>query len=95
MYKVVWLPTASEHLRVTLEYWITHNKSAVYSLKIVNKVIELEKEITKNPFFLATYLEHIKLYRKVFFGGKFAVFYEIEDKTIFIHYFRSSRQKPL
>ncbi len=79
----------------TLEYWDNRNKSNHYSKKIMKEVSLVETEISNNPFFLSKYIEHIGLYKKVFFKGKFVLFYEIQGDTIFIEHFRSTRQKPL
>lgn len=95
MYEIVWTPTAKQAYYSTLEYWIQHNKSNSYALKIAYQVRQEEETLKKSPLFLSKYLEHIKLYRKIFFKGKFALYYRIEDNKIIIRYFRSTRQKPL
>lgn len=95
MYKVVWTPTAEEAYFSNLEYWINRNKSNTYSLKLVEQVELIEKSISENPYFLAQYVDEIKLYRRIFFKGKFALFYGINEDKITIKYFRSNRQKPL
>ncbi len=94
MYKIIWTPTAEKNLYLTLEYWINHNKSTEYSEKIIDQVDLVVKEIVKDPYFLANYITSINLYRKVFFKGKFAIYYEIVEKNIIIEYFRSTKQKP-
>ncbi|MBS9774519.1 MAG: type II toxin-antitoxin system RelE/ParE family toxin [Tenacibaculum sp.] len=97
MYEVVWTPRAEMSYISTLEYWINKNKSNSYSLKIANEVIREEQELKKDPFFLAKYENHLKLYRKIFFGGKFIFYYriDIDNKKIILRYFRSTKQKLL
>lgn len=95
MYEIVWTPTAERAYFSNLEYWTNRNKSNSYSLKIVEQVQILESSICQNPHFLAQYIEKLNLYRRVFFKGKFALYYEIGESKIIIKYFRSARQKPL
>ncbi len=95
MYDVVWTSTASKEYFSTLEYWIEHNKSPLYSAKIQREVSKTEQGLKLNPLFLSTYIERIGLYKRIFFKGKFVLFYEIQDNIIFIEHFRSTRQKPL
>lgn len=95
MYKIIWTPSAERSYFNTLKYWLNHNKSNTYSLKIINEVDLVLSEIVSNPFFLATFSTELNLYRKNFFNGKFALYYEIKENKIIIEYFRSNKQKPL
>lgn len=92
-----WTIGAGDSLRETLDYWVEHNGSIAYSNKILDEVINVEKEIARQPLFLAKFLDEIHLYRRTFFSGKFAIYFEIldEENRILIHHFRSSKQQPL
>lgn len=95
MYEVIWTPTAAKKLQSTLSYWIARNKSTNYATKILDEVDRVVSKIKKEPLFLVNYIEHIALYRRVFFKGRFALYYEIQNDKIFVAYFRSMRQLPL
>ncbi len=92
-----WTIGAGDSLRETLDYWVEHNGNIAYSNKILDEVLNVEKEIARQPLFLAKFLDEIHLYRRTFFSGKFAIYFEIldEENRILIHHFRSSKQQPL
>ena len=92
-----WTIGAGDSLRETLDYWVEHNGSIAYSNKILDEVLNVEKEIARQPLFLAKFLDEIHLYRRTFFSGKFAIYFEIldEENRILIHHFWSSKQQPL
>ena len=95
--QIDWTIGAGDSLRETLDYWVEHNGSIAYSNKILDEVLNVEKEIARQPIFLAKFLDEIHLYRRTFFSGKFAIYFEIldEENRILIHHFRSSKQQPL
>lgn len=92
-----WTIGAGDSLRETLDYWVEHNGSIAYSNKILDEVLNVEKEVVSQSLFLARFLDEIHLYRRTFFSGKFAIYFEIldEENRILIHHFRSSKQQPL
>lgn len=73
----------------------TKNKSNDYPNKILDEVEKVEEQIKENPFFLSRHIENLNLYQRIFFKGKFSIFYEIQETLIIIHHFRSNKQKPL
>ncbi|WP_314205875.1 type II toxin-antitoxin system RelE/ParE family toxin [Capnocytophaga bilenii] len=95
--KVFWTDRAEFEFKQTLAYWTIHNMSATYSNKILQETKILQKSLIESPYFLATYIEKIEAYRRVFFKGKFSVFYEVNEAEgiIRILRFRSSSQEPL
>jgi plasmid stabilization system protein ParE len=95
MRTVKWTSQAEESYIATLEYWIEHNKSTSYSMKIIIEIEKLEKQIQENPYFLSRYHKSLNLYQKLFLNNRFSVFYEVDDEKITIKHFRSNRQKPL
>ena len=84
--KTKWTINAKLALFNTLDYWTERNDSETYSNKI-----------QENPYQKNYYSEKINLYLKIFFKGKFALYYRIieEETTIWIIDFRSTKQKPL
>ena len=95
--EIKWICDAEEDYYNTLTYWYKHNGSYTYSEKIMKAVEVLQREIAKNPYFLAKYSEHLGMYRRNFLDNRFVIYYKvIEDKNrIEIHYFRSTKQRPL
>ena len=95
--EVRWNLEAKQDFYNTLDYWEEHNGSFEYSLKIIRAVEALKKELSETPYFLATYSDTLKLYKKYFLDKRFVVYYDVieEQKVVIIQYFRSSKQKPL
>ncbi len=95
--KVFWSNRAELEFNQTLVYWVINNASDAYSNKILNETKVLEKELQESPYFLATYVEKMQAYRRVFFKGKFSVYYEVDEaqEIIYILRFRSNSQEPL
>ena len=54
-----WTIGAGDSLRETLDYWVEHNGSIAYSNKILDEVLNVEKEIARQPLFLAKFLDEI------------------------------------
>ncbi len=74
MYKVIWATTAEVSYLNNLEYWNNHNTSNTYSLKIIDEVGKLNKELAKNPLFLSRYHVQLNLYQRLLMKQKFSVF---------------------
>ena len=85
---IKWSDEALESYDETLEYWVHHNKSYSYSNKIIDEVEKVKEEI-------AQYIESLGLYKRSFFKGKFALYYQVKEELIYIVYFRSNKQRPL
>lgn len=92
---IKWSDEALESYDETLEYWGHHNKSYSYSNKIIDEVEKVKEEIKDSPYFLAQYIESLGLYKRSFFKGKFALYYQVKEEFIYIVYFRSNKQRPL
>ncbi|MGK7390153.1 MAG: hypothetical protein ACNS60_07370 [Candidatus Cyclobacteriaceae bacterium M2_1C_046] len=56
--KIVWTQTAARQRRNILEYWVDHNKSNSYSLKLLKTSNSKTEIIAKNP----------ELFRDGYFG---------------------------
>ena len=92
---IKWSDEALESYDETLDYWVYHNKSYSYSNKIIDEVEKVKEEIKDSPYFLAQYIESLGLYKRSFFKGKFALYYQVKEELIYIVYFRSNKQRPL
>jgi hypothetical protein len=93
--KIEWSHEARMMITQTVNYWNERNQSYSYSNKILKEVDSLQKSILKNPYFLARRHENLGLYQRVFFKGKFSLYYKIEKDSITVIYFRSNKQKPV
>ncbi len=93
--EVKWSANAFEAFQHTIKYWNERNKSTAYSQKVETATRKLIFDISQNPFFLAKYYHQKKLYRRIFFKGKFSLYYKVSNNLIYIVYFRSNRQKPV
>lgn len=95
--QIIWTDTASDELDNNLLFWLNKNKSELYPNKILDEVEKVEKQLKENPLFLSHYVESLNLFQRIFFKGKFSIFYEVyeKDNLIVIHRFRSNKQEPL
>lgn len=95
--QIIWTDTASDELDNNLLFWLNKNKSELYPNKILDEVEKVEKQLKENPLFLSHYVESLNLFQRIFFKGKFSIFYEVyeKDSLIVIHRFRSNKQEPL
>lgn len=89
--RIVWTKTAAKQRNQILRYWVQHNKSNVYSLKLLELSNEKAKQISQNP----------KMYRlsdypgtRVASMGHFSIFYKINKDVIVITAFWDNRQDP-
>lgn len=88
---VVWTHTASRQLREVLKFWVSRNKSAAYSKKLLQKVqdqIEIIQHIP-NGFPKTTYPK-----TRVAPNGHYSIFYQHNSKQITIVAFWDNRQNP-
>ncbi|WP_420319004.1 type II toxin-antitoxin system RelE/ParE family toxin [Ekhidna sp.] len=89
--KVIWTQTAARQRRNVLEYWVEHNKSNSYSLKLLKASNSKTELIAKNP----------KIFREADFPetriasmGHFSIFYKYNASEIIITAFWDNRQDP-
>ncbi|GJH41128.1 hypothetical protein RCZ04_16780 [Capnocytophaga sp. HP1101] len=95
--EIRWTEEAIKHLEETLDFWNKHNYSNIYPNKIISELNQVELAIAENPYFLAKFIESVRLYQRHFLKGKFSLYYDIieEENVVIIKFFRSSSQKPL
>jgi toxin YoeB len=87
--KIIWSTRASKELRQILEYYNQRNKSTRYSLKLVNEIESLTKNISKNE--LTGRLTSNK-FTRVISMKVYLIFYEINRDNVEIVSFWDNRQ---
>lgn len=80
--EIKWIYDAEEDYYNTLTYWYKHNGSYTYSEKIMKAVEVLQREIAKNPYFLAKYSEHLGMYRRNFLDNRFVIYYKVIEEAV-------------
>lgn len=94
MLEIKWTPEAETLYLENLEFWINHNKSNTYSLKIIEEVERKEKLLAENPY-IGVIIEGTKEeVRRVLVLENFAMFYRVNKLTIEILTFWANRQNP-
>ena len=94
--EIIWTSEAEESLTEIAMYWADRNSSSDYSEKIISEVEKLLKDISSNPFYIGRYIQKLDLYTRSILKGKFIIYFSKGDNdTIEIHYFRSSKQRPI
>ncbi|GEM_PF-265482 len=88
MYEIIWMPEAQQEYYYNLEYWICHNQSNEFSLKIIDSVEEMENLLSYNPNIgKPTNSEHSIL--KVIILKHFYMYYKMVEHTVNIVAFKS------
>jgi plasmid stabilization system protein ParE len=87
--KIVWTETAASQTKSILQYWLEHNKSNSYSLKLLKLSNDKTQQIAQNP----------RIYRQSEFSdtrvasmGHFSIYYKIDVNAIIITAFWDNRQ---
>jgi len=94
--EIIWTCEAEESLTEIVMYWADRNGSSDYSEKIISEVEKLLKDISSNPFYIGRYIQKLDLYTRSILKGKFLIYFSKgNNDTIEIHYFRSSKQRPI
>ncbi|SDF80990.1 type II toxin-antitoxin system RelE/ParE family toxin [Epilithonimonas hungarica] len=92
MFEIKWTPEAEKLYFETLEYWINHNKSNTYSLKIIKEVERKEKLLANNPFIGAIIIGAKDEVRRVLILENFSLHYRINKTTIEIVSFWANKK---
>ncbi|MDP9957357.1 plasmid stabilization system protein ParE [Epilithonimonas hungarica] len=92
MFEIKWTPEAEKLYFETLEYWINHNKSNTYSLKIIKEVERKEKLLANNPFIGAIIIGAKDEVRRVLILKNFSLHYRINKATIEIVSFWTNKK---
>lgn len=92
MFQIVWSASAISQQLDILEFWIEHNQSQTYSLKLKREIKKTEKQLIKNPYLgNVTDFENI---RKLLILKNFSIYYTISVNTIIILAIRDNRRNP-
>lgn len=92
MYQIIWAKEAEKDYIDTLNYWVKHNQSNIYSKKIIEDVEATENLISENPFF-DTMCDFEETY-KVKILNHFSLYYRISADVIQIVSFWDNRRNP-
>lgn len=94
MYEIKWTSSAKKRYYNTLEFWIGHNHSSEYSIKIVSEVDKIETLLKENPYLGKLVWGTKEPTRKILILRHFSLFYTITGKTIEIVFFFDNRDNP-
>lgn len=92
MKKVSWSIKASKGLNEVYDYWTLHNKSNVYSEKILDETFRMINLIRSQSYIGEE--SKIKKIRRVLILDNFSLFYKILNDEIKILAFFDNRQDP-
>lgn len=96
MFKIKWTPEAEKLYFETLEYWINHNKSNNYSLKIIAEVERKEKLLSNNPFIGAIIFGTKEEVRRVLVLENFSIHYRVKKATVeILSFWANKKDSPL
>nr|WP_321231188.1 type II toxin-antitoxin system RelE/ParE family toxin [uncultured Psychroserpens sp.] len=88
---VVWTKTADLQFIGILEYWVKHNKSNVYSKKLIQLVSKKTEHIAQNSSIhkFVNFKNH-----QVASLGHFSIYFRVNEDLIIITAFWDTRQDP-
>lgn len=92
MFEIKWTPEAEKLYLETLEFWINHNKSNAYSLKIISEVQRKEKLLSYNPFIGTIIFGAKEEVRRVLILDNFSLHYRIQKNTVEILSFWANKK---
>lgn len=86
---VEWTKTADIQFAGILEYWVNHNKSTSYSIKLIGLVAEKTKQIAETPFIFKSsdFKDH-----RVAIVNNFSIYFKITEDKIIVTAFWDNRQ---
>ena len=89
--RVIWSPLASQRRKEILQFWIEHNQSNSYSIKLNELFKEAEELISRYPH-IGKMTNDKKVRFKII--RDYSMFYEQIEDTIFILTIWSNKQDP-
>lgn len=92
MFEIKWTLEAETLYLETLEYWINHNKSNTYALKIIDEVERKEKLLSDNPLMGVVIFGAKEEVRRVLVLENFSIHYRIQKTTIEIVSFWANKK---
>ena len=91
MFSIIWMPEAEKEYFSNLEYWIDHNKSAEYSLKIIAEIEKTEDLLSANPYIGKITNPKLEIL-KIIVLKKFYLYYKIVENTVNIVAFKATKE---
>lgn len=89
--KIIWTKTAAKQRRLILKYWLEHNQSNAYPIRLLQLSDEKANRIAENPF----------LYKKADYPethvaamGHFSMFYKIKGHGNYHHSILGQLARP-
>lgn len=89
--QIIWTNTASSQLRQILDFWVDHNQSDSYSLKLLDKV---EKNLLGIVSYPERSPESIFPEMRVAAMNHYSIYYKITEEHIVVTAFWDNRQDP-
>ncbi len=90
VYSIIWTKEAQKSLEEILVFWIEHNASKEYSLKILRDIRKVENLLMNTPAIGQKYLKNKEEFRAISILKKFKLFYKIEGDKIIVLAFISN-----
>ncbi len=91
MRKIEWTFRAKKEFDNTFNYWINHNKSDIYSQKLLDETLRKVNLIAENPLVGEVVLKN---YRRVLVLENFSIVYRTNRNIITINAFFDNRRNP-
>lgn len=85
-----WVKRAENKLQNSLEFWIEHNKSNDYAIKIKDEITKAQNTLIEFPYIGRE--TEIKGVRRLLVMRRFILFYTISDKEICIVAFKEAKK---
>jgi len=89
--RLVWSPRASSEFKDILEYYVNRNRSATYSLKLIETVDAMVELLLKHPF-LGRMSNNGET--RVISLGNYLLFYDENEEEVSVVSFWDNRQNP-
>ena len=91
MFLIHWMPEAENEYYDNLNFWINHNKSNTYSLKIISEVEKMENILSENHF-IGKRTNYQLLVLKIVILRSFYIYYTVSDNTVSILAFKATKE---
>ena len=91
MKKIEWTLRAKKEFDNTFNYWISHNKSDIYSQKLLDETLRKVNLIAENPLIGEIVLRNL---RRVLVLENFSIIYMTTKNIIKISAFFDNRRNP-
>ena len=91
MFLIHWMPEAENEYYDNLNFWINHNKSNTYSLKIISEVEKMENLLSENPF-IGKRTNYELPVMKIVILRSFYIYYTVSENTVSILAFKATKE---